>query len=369
MSLINTHRWMKTNPYLTPCNYKLEEHEYFQKYNAQIRSPYLFVKRGANFTSLDHSIDFFSYVDSYCIELLQKSQAKFIVDATDEGSNCLEPSFVYLLEQSATKNSIPHDNIFYLSIDIYESNLESKINNLYYNGLTAMVLRFESQLNQNQSKSRNYIFSCLNRKPRYWRLKLQQELLTSEVADDIICSYPEIDDIKNVYTKPHIIENDSMINFFTTRGKKFYGNDTNPGRLLEEIYSDVMFDVAMTTFQEGSENVVDEKVFKPMLSMIPVIIWGVPGINTMSLPHLGFKTYEDWFDLSFDQEPNTRKRLELLKKEILNLSSKLKDMSPDKKLEWINKNQNVLEHNRNLIKDFTPNNISFSKFIKLVNTI
>lgn len=366
-----THRWLKPNPYMKACTYDFNTYDCFRQFNLSIKPQYFLVETNYCDHHDTSGVDLFSYVDTYCIELLQKSQAKFIFDSTSEGSNGLEPNFVQLLERSATKHHIPHKNIFYLTMDTAESNTATNINVYYFNSIIYAVSK---QSNNDLTHSvPTHFFSCLNRKPRFWRSKLQYELLQSQFADKIIYSHPKVSSIKDFISRPYnnseVKDNDSMVRFYSNISEQFYNDINVPCALLDDVYSQIAFDVSMLSVQDRPEEIVDEKIFKPMLMKKPVIVWGVPGINQLGLKRLGFKTYEDWFDLSFDSETDTNTRLQLIKAEILRVCAQLATMNHTQLTSWINKNQQVLDHNCNLVQDFVINKQSIEQFVKTINTI
>ncbi len=365
-----THRWLKPNNYIRACNHELGDVGYLRKYNLSITKPYLLVETNFNFEQhYNTMVDLFSFVDTYCIELLQKSQAKFIVDATVEGSNGLEPNFIDLLETSASKHQIPTSNIFYLTIDTAESVQPSNINIFYYNSLIDTVLeRFIPTASANPK----HLFSCLNQKPRYWRSRLQHKLLQSDFADQIVFSHPKVDSIKDFLDRPfdryEETTNLDMVSFFKAQQGKILGDKFDPTGILTDVYNTVAFDVVMLTAQDKPEEIIDEKIFKPMLMKKPVIVWGIPGINTQGLSRLGFKTYEDWFDLSFDNIADTETRMRRIKEEIQRVCNHLIGLDSASLYTWINKNTSVLNHNYNLLHNFKPNSDSIQRFIEAVNT-
>jgi hypothetical protein len=363
-----THRWLKPNPYMKACMYDFNTFECFRQYDLNIKPQYFLVETNYSDNQTSHYMDLFSYVDTYCIELLQKSQAKFIFDSTSEGSNGLEPKFIQLLEQSATKHNIPHQNIFYLTIDTAEAETQSSINVFYFNS-TIYSVSSKSQSFNNQTPTQ--FFSCLNRKPRYWRSRLQYELLQSPFAKKILYSHQKVSSIKDFISRPYNkneeVDNAGMTSFYKSLPENFYNDINIPCLLLDDVYLQVAFDVAMLSVQDRQEEIIDEKVFKPMLMKKPVILWGVPGINTQGLEKLGFKTYEDWFNLSFDVEPDTATRLLLIKEEILRVCTHLSTLTDIELDSWCNKNQQVLEHNYNLVRNFTVNDKSIKRFIEIIN--
>ncbi len=369
-TLNSSHRWLKPNSYMLASTVDFNMYECFSQYNLSIDQNYFLVHINYQHDQNPSDVDLFSYIDTYCTELLQKSQAKFIFDSISEGSNGMKPNFIQLLERSAVKHNIPLKNIFYLTIDTAESKIQSEINIFYFNAVLHMVLsNFDA--NSVNALRPTHLFSCLNRKPRYWRSRLQYELLNTEFKDDILYSHPKVTNIKDFISRPYnnkeVEHNANMVKFYSNLEEKFYDDVNQPCTMLSDIFSKVAFDLTMLSVQDRQEEVIDEKVFKPMLAKRPIAIWGIPNINLQGLASLGFKTYEDWFDLSFDSEADTETRMHLLVKEILRLCNHLKSLSPEQLLAWSHKNQSVLDHNYNLVKDFKINHDSYKQFIRTIN--
>lgn len=82
---------------------------------------------------------------------------------------------------------------------------------------------------------------------------------------------------------------------------------------------------------------VTEKVFKPIAYYHPFVVWGQQGY-LQYLHELGFETFENLFDESYDQEPDQDRRLAKIVDNIVNFSSVDHDALTQQKL----------EHNRNL---------------------
>jgi hypothetical protein len=91
--------------------------------------------------------------------------------------------------------------------------------------------------------------------------------------------------------------------------------------------------VTETTF-ESEFPYVSEKTIKPILCCRPFIILGAPGTLTM-LKSFGFKTFNEWWDESYDLELDPTKRLEkvhniandILNEDYRSLQKKLKKMT------------------------------------------
>ena len=86
-----------------------------------------------------------------------------------------------------------------------------------------------------------------------------------------------------------------------------------------------------------------EKIFKPIVCQRPFILASAPG-SLAFLKRYGFRTFDQWIDESYDEEPDHNVRLDMIAKEIRTLCSYsisqlhgiYEDMKP------------VLEHNRKI---------------------
>ena len=102
-----------------------------------------------------------------------------------------------------------------------------------------------------------------------------------------------------------------------------------------------------------------EKIVKPILAKTPFVVLASPNFLT-TLKELGFKTFDKWWDESYDLEKNHDKRIEKLYEVITYINSKslkeLHTMYDDMK--------NVLEHNVNQYKLLRTNNHELTTYPK-----
>jgi hypothetical protein len=92
---------------------------------------------------------------------------------------------------------------------------------------------------------------------------------------------------------------------------------------------------------------ISEKSFKPIATMHPFIIYG----NKHSLKYLrnlGYKTFSDFFDETYD-ELESWDRLDAIIKLLLDINK----MSTIEKLEWFSSMKEVLEYNFKILKKNT----------------
>jgi hypothetical protein len=88
--------------------------------------------------------------------------------------------------------------------------------------------------------------------------------------------------------------------------------------------------------------------YNPIYCGHPFIHFGPIG-SLQQLRNRGFKTFGDWWDESYDMEKDHDKRLRM----IMDLTKSLSEKSVGEMLQMRIEMREVLEHNYNLIKDYT----------------
>lgn len=111
------------------------------------------------------------------------------------------------------------------------------------------------------------------------------------------------------------------------------------------VYADTFVSIVVETrFAEPTAN-FSEKTTNPMKSFRPFILVAPPG--TLELLHrLGFKTFGDFWDESYDQELNHEKRLF----KIFNIIDKIDNMSLEDVRYTLNSMKPIFEHNAVILK-------------------
>ena len=107
---------------------------------------------------------------------------------------------------------------------------------------------------------------------------------------------------------------------------------------------------------------INEKTFKPIACLQPFIINGMPG----SLKHLhdiGFKTFSDWWDESYDAETDFLKRSDM----ILDIVTELASLNHADFRDMLEGMHNILIHNRSLLMSL-PRRHSIDLYNQIINT-
>lgn len=370
MPQISASGLIKDNPFFRLSKYSFEELLKLYTDKNTKYSKYIVVEpvyKNLDLETMDFDpVVFFS---DALIKKLRLGKISLIFDCAIEGSHIVFPYFKRF-SKGFLNNNIPLQRFYYLTGDAVEKDIHLN-NNVYH------INVFDSMLScpkNNLSTTATSYFTCLNRKPRYWRSKLIYEMSNTVYKDKMLASHPKINSKNDFMNHKGLEVEDHLVDFFIKHSPIQVSpsaplSSTMPFKdvisTLSDVYSRAVFDVSLETYQENAHEFVTEKTFKPMLNTMPVLIWGTPGINTLGLKRLGFKTYEDWFDLTFDNEPNTEKRLRLLIDEIIRVCNVLDNVNNISS--WQQKNMGVLEHNKNLILNLLPTNVS--EFTRLYNDI
>lgn len=123
----------------------------------------------------------------------------------------------------------------------------------------------------------------------------------------------------------------------------------------KNFYDDSFINVVAETYfwSDASDIVhITEKTFKPMLYRQPFIVLG-PTTILKRLQKLGFKTFNDIWDESYDETYDHTERFY----KILNLCKEIHCWSNTKKIEVMEKCKDILEHNFSLLLNFRKNKI------------
>jgi len=134
-------------------------------------------------------------------------------------------------------------------------------------------------------------------------------------------------------------------------------NACNHPLLLTTEYNSVFVDVVSETAKVGNVFFPTEKTFRPIMFLTPFIVYGPIGY-LKNLKKLGFKTFDQWFDESYDTVIDDNQRLV----EVISLLLYINTKSM-LELENINREmQDVLKHNVKVLMDLTETDFNRERF-------
>lgn len=250
-----------------------------------------------------------------------------------------------------------------------------------------LLSNLDKFVNENRNKTFRKHFNILNRRPHNHRILLFTEVMSNEnlrekceisLGNQLLISKGPllelIDDLENRhggwdlnkefsrdwdFTKEYILDKDL--------------SDNRAGEYTRHFYRDTFCSVTSETAVLINQMFFSEKTFKPIFNLQPFIMYG----NAYSLQHLqelGYKTFSDWWDESYDLEEDYAKRLKMISKvmeEICTWSyDKLHSVTQEMEKTLIHNFNNFLFSTRYLeyIKELakfnkTPSKTSFRRLI------
>lgn len=297
------------------------------------------------------------------------------------------------------KNSIPFQNVIYHTSNLleeenynsycFEHNIQEKIkiisepafadlvksDNYFLDDLDKIKLNFKEQF-EYKIKNNIQLFSCLNRRDRPHRGALLLFLNYYNLINDNQISFPPFSQtehdnnllVSHWNANLHAAFNQKNVDILSKKlplildSDKFEINWADT--FLKETYLKTWISlITETLYHDEVDSVfVSEKVFKPMLALHPFIVVG--HVNTLKeLKKIGFKTFDKWWDESYDTETNPINRFEkicnvlmdlkkLSKKDFSKIYLEMYDVLIHNQKHLLTKNFTRSEVNKNYVKEF-----------------
>jgi hypothetical protein len=113
----------------------------------------------------------------------------------------------------------------------------------------------------------------------------------------------------------------------------------------KDEYEKTYFSIVSETNAESNYLFITEKTLKPIMNLHPFFINGNPGIIA-HLKKLGFQTFDKWWDESYDNEQDFKKRTDMVMKQVKLVCNK----SKSEMIDMVKEMQPILQYNKSLLK-------------------
>lgn len=131
-------------------------------------------------------------------------------------------------------------------------------------------------------------------------------------------------------------------------------------KLYNKAYCEFLFETELDS--PSGEVILTDKINKPFKYLYPFIFFGEP--NSLEILHdLGFKTFDKWWDESYDKIQNPDKRIE----QINDLFKELSGWSHEKWSNILVEMKDILLHNHNLYFKIHNNHLCYSELSAYVD--
>jgi|APGre2960657404_1045060.scaffolds.fasta_scaffold00701_13 hypothetical protein len=361
------------NPYFWTPNGKTMLTNYFSDIDHTIN--YINLLLSYPVPSYDN-VDLFEFFDNESLNRLRNDKTILVFDATFEGFSPDVTPIAKALHRSCTVHNINPKKVFYFTGNLIDDSAEINIIPIFVldseitwkNYKTGGLKKVKASCYKNYEK----IILSLSRRNRSHRVLANCMLFTSPLGKHSIISQDIFNyKISENYLKKMEVTDHQFENFknnlpLIADENQFEVND--PFNALPELHVRTAFSIVNETLVDNFNNTTlffSEKFLKPIINFQPMLIYGHQGINK-KLSLLGFKNYESYFNLDFDDEPDDIIRYKKLLESATEVVNKLKTLPREDQIKWRFSNRKLLSYNYTVFVENIHRKEQMSKFKKLL---
>lgn len=269
------------------------------------------------------------------------------IDKWSRKSNLKKESVIFISQNMITKEVTEKENYNFLG-ESFRLASETHISNL------DEVLESHNDTDESIEK----LFLTYNKHTKHYRIYLMYNLVKNNLIDNSIYSFhkPESDEYINhfecvnkllVNKSRNEILLEEVDELYKTHSKKIEANNWESlnfdyhGQIVEiEDYKKTFLSLVSESNVGSNTIYFSEKTFKPIVTKHPFILLSSPG-SLKKLKDLGYKTFDKWWDESYDDAEDYIDRVDMVLKILKELNKK--SLS---ELEVIKKEmKNILDYN------------------------
>lgn len=332
----------------------------------------------------------FDCIEPEALKDIQAGKAKILLDQTHEGYNAR-----WLWEwfyRSCEQRNIPPEQVLYitgdlLSPDLHETHraangiardrsvtvighplFEEAVYNASLYQWKDDITNFDENLAYKQEHlSEIKTYNLLQKRPRAHRIWLFDQMMEKDLLKHGINTMNYIEDSERgpdgrIYWHPLVKDSESidrMNTILPMMPEKEYTHykkedtdafsDECSGKWQMMFNREIVLDSWVSIISEAAatENqcFLSEKIFKPLVLENPFMVWG-DRFTLKKLQELGYRTFGDFWDESYDEGKDTIQRLDALVNSIQDLCNR----SPEDMLTMFKECEEILRHNSALIQ-------------------
>ena len=290
----------------------------------------------------------FKCISQEYIEDIKNDKCAIVMMNVMEGYSGYDNNFdLEIIDKWIKDSDLPHSNVYYLSGNLMVDEVRKSKN---LNFKCYGVSTFDFWLNyldvksyktiEFKPKNEKFHFLSYNRNPRRHRLLFLSKLLQKNLLNygKVSCNRFDVNNfshedwfdlVKNLNEiVPIIIDKPLEIN---------WAND-----MTLNDYEETFVSVVTETLIDKNTLFISEKIWKPIALGHPFIILGNKG-SLRYLKENGFKTFDKWFDESYDDSDNLEEKIEI----ITNTIDQIKNKTVEELIQIREEMKEICEHNRN----------------------
>jgi hypothetical protein len=306
------------------------------------------------------------------LKCIKNKKAKIIFFYTTEGDWGSQQFHFNWINDLIDKYNLNNDDILVITTNLKakDNYIDNKFNIIPYNffaddleflklkktdkySLKAFEEHYIKYIKNNRNNKKKKHFLCFNGIPRLNRL-----LIFGSIKSNLKLNNTTILSLRNTQSEnpnefyEEVIkhsDNKKIIDFFKTYNSTInYSYDTNNwdkiyswGNFLNmDVHTNSFINIVTETMWNKESIFFTEKIYKPIYMCQPFILFGNPN-SLKKLKEYGFKTFDKWWDESYDNEFDLNIRLEKITKILEEIAS----WDFDKCFDITNQMEEVLVHN------------------------
>ena len=274
----------------------------------------------ANKTQTQINWPFTNSISQRVIDDVNEGKCKIIIDQWSEG-HPFDENWMIALHKLLDSVGISRNSVHYLTqnnrfISDYNNSFSGdkiKVNQLDYCEIDIFEeyeKSFDCEIDFDKKRTKHFMSFNRNEKPH--RTKFINFLEDEKLLDEGYVSYqPKELYLDTNFKKPS--ESEDSTGFDSVSNSQWF----NSGN---EYYIDSYFNIVTETFFEEPALRFSEKIYKPIIYRQPFILYSTP-FSLRQLRSVGYKTFGDFIDESYDEIQDHEKRLDALNEEVKRLCS------------------------------------------------
>ena len=215
----------------------------------------------------------------------------------------------------------------------------------------------------NNKTLRKYKIACLMNKPRTHRIQLAQELFSRNMLENNMISLNlnkeqlyKLQKFPGKYDQriDLLLEHTDFMDSLPWRYDNFKISETHYSPTQDQLYLDSYVNFVSESLVDHTSKTnhefeldISEKTYKPITRLCPFVIFGQSGILDY-LHSIGYKTFNRWWDESYDKEPDSDLRL----KKVIDIFETLSSMDNSALAAMLNEMLPILEHNKQVFDNY-----------------
>jgi hypothetical protein len=328
--------------------------DYKDKNNIDGKHIYIINIHSPNFFQLSKDIGF-DVIDKSYIQDVKDNKAAIILMHLYEGfTGSNNNDDLNIIDSWIIKHGLPKNNIHFFSGNLNIQNVYSgNMMNVYpVSNFETWAFEFGIKFTNIVDYDCKKLFLSYNRQPRLHRLYFASELLNNDLLNVGVISLSKPNSNK-LYDEDNKDSFEALLEKLPLKVKNLSLDSNHCKNISLEDYTETFVSIVTETIVNQETIFITEKTWKPIMVGHPFMVIG--NQYTLSyLKRLGYKTFDKWWDESYDKVADWKTRIKIVVNNLLSL----KKLSSDELIQMRDEMKSILKYNQSLFYDLHEKNFN-----------